>query len=88
MADGTDNLVLEHVRAMRAESAATRADNAAMRREMHDGFARVSQRIDRLGTEVRGLSYMVSTAIGAVLADTEDLKARVRVLEEPADQPS
>jgi hypothetical protein len=31
MADETDNLVLEHLRAMRA-------DNAAMRREMQDGF--------------------------------------------------
>jgi hypothetical protein len=48
----------------------------------------VSQRIDRLETEMRGLSYIVSTAVGAVLADTEDLKARVGVLEERAEQPS
>lgn len=81
MADEPDNLVLEQLRAMRA-------DNAAMRREMQDGFARVSQRIDRLETEVRGLSYIVSTAVGAVLADTEDLKARVHILEERTEQPT
>ena len=81
MDDETENLVLEHLRAMRS-------DNATMRREMQDGFARMSQRIDRLETEVHGLSYIVSTAVGAVLADTEDLKTRVGVLEERTEQPT
>jgi hypothetical protein len=88
MAEETDNLALEHLRAMRGENAAMRASQDDLRREMQDGFARVSQRIDRLETELRGLSYIVSTAVGAVLADTEDLKARVGLLEERVEQPS
>ena len=88
MAEQTDNLVPEHLRAMRADNAAIRADNATMRREMQDGFARLGQRSDRVETELRGLSYIVSTAVGAVLADTADLKARVGVLEERAEQPT
>jgi len=75
MAEETENLVLEHLRAMRA----TQDD---VRSEMRDGFARVSRRIDRLGTAMRGLSYIVGTAAGAVLADMEDLKTRVGALEE------
>ena len=73
---------------MRGENAAMRASQDDLRREMQDGFARVSQRIDRLETELRGFSYIVSTAVGAVLADTEDLKARVGLLEERVEQPS
>ena len=88
MAEEADNLVLEHLRAMRPDNAAIRAENATMRREMQDGFARLGQRIDRVETELRGLSYIVSTAVGAMLADTEDLKARVGVLEERAEQPT
>jgi hypothetical protein len=71
MAEETESLVLEHLRAMRADSAAMRAGQDALRREMQDGFARVSQRIDRLETELRGLSYIVSTAVGALEERTE-----------------
>ncbi len=81
MADEPESLVLEHLLGLRASQ-------HDLRREMQDGFPRVSQRIDRLRTEVRGLSYIVSTAVGAVLSDTEDLKARVAVLEERTEQPS
>ena len=88
MAEEPDNLVLEHLRAMRAANAAIRSAQDDLRREMQDGFARVSHRIDRLETELRGLSYIVSTAVGAVPADTEDLKARVGVLEERTEPPS
>jgi hypothetical protein len=55
---------------------------------MQEGFARVSQPIDRLETELRGLSYIVSTAVGAVLSDTVDLKARVGALEERTEHPT
>ena len=88
MADETENLVLEHLQAMRADNTAMRAGQDTLRREMQDGFARVSQRIDCLATELRGLSYIVSTAVGAVLADMEDLKARVSTLEERTEQPT
>lgn len=74
MADEPINLVLEHLRQMRAQI-------AALEDKMDRGFTSLSQRLDTLQTEVRGVNYVATVSIGAVLSELSDLKARVARLE-------
>lgn len=75
MTEEATNLMLEQFRILRAEI-------DGIRSEMRHGFSDLSQRIDHLETEVRGVSYVATVSIGSVLADLADLKARVKRLED------
>jgi hypothetical protein len=75
MTDETTNLMLEQFRILRAEIEGVRS-------EIRQGFATLSQRLDHLETEVRGVNYVATVSIGSVLAQLEDLKARVKRLED------
>ena len=59
MTDETANL-LEQLRIIRGEM-------TGMLGDMQRDFTRVHQRIDNLETEVRGLNYIVTVAIGSLL---------------------
>lgn len=74
MTNETENLVLEHLRAIRAEQ-------AAMRSEVDRRFAALDDRMDRLENEMRGVSYIVTVAIGTLVSDISDIKKRVSALE-------
>ena len=74
MTDETGNLILEHLRSIRG-------DIADLRGDVNRRFGEVAGRIDTLETEVRGLNYIVTVAIGSLLHDMTDLKSRVGSLE-------
>ncbi len=78
MTDETTNLMLEQFRILRAEIAGVRNELATHREETLQGFTTLSQRLDHLETEVRGVNSMATGSIGSVLAQLEDLKARVK----------
>jgi len=75
MTDETTNLMLEQFRILRAEI-------DGVRNEMRQGFTTLTQRLDHLKTEVRGVNCVATVSIGSVLADLNDLKARVKRLED------
>lgn len=72
--DATD-LILEQFRILRAEI-------EGIRTELRQGLTSLGQRLDHLETEVRGVNYVATVSIGSVLADLNDLKARVKRLED------
>ena len=74
MTDETGNLILEHLRSIRG-------DIADLKTDMNRRFGEVSGRIDNLETELRGLNYIVTVAIGSLLSDMTDLKSRVGSIE-------
>lgn len=82
MTDETTSLMLEQFRILRAEIAGVRNELATHREETRQGFVNLSQRLDHLETEVRGVNYVATVSIGSVLAQLEDLKARVKRLED------
>ena len=43
----------------------------------------VRDRVENLDTQVQGLSYVVTTAIGALVVDMKDVKRRLSALESP-----
>jgi len=77
------DLVLEDLGAVRAEIASIGVEIEALRDKMCRGFSTLSQRLDGIETEVRGMNYMATVAIGSVLVDIKDLKERVTCLENP-----
>ncbi len=82
MPDESKNLMLEQFRILRAEIAGVRSKLASLRDEARQGFVSVAQRLDHLTTGVRGVNYVATVSIGSVLAQLEDLKARVKRLED------
>jgi polyhydroxyalkanoate synthesis regulator phasin len=70
MTDEVSNLILEQLRLMRADMAAIR-----------DELKALTERIDTLETEVRGLNYIVTVTIGSLMSEVKDLKSRVSALE-------
>ena len=72
MPDETANLILEQLRIIRADIKDVRAD-------IND----VRDRVENLDTQVQGLSYVVTTAIGALVVDMKDVKRRLSALESP-----
>jgi len=70
MADDTANLILEQLRGVRAEQA-----------DMSRRLTTIGQRLDHLDTQMQGLTYVVTTAVGALIADQKDIKDRLATLE-------
>lgn len=81
MTDETTVLMLEQFRILRAEIVGARSELATHCEETRQGFMNLSQRLDHLETEVRGVNYVATVSIGSVLADLNDRKARVKRLE-------
>jgi len=69
MTDDTASLILEQLRIIRS-------DFKDVRCEVQD----VRDRVDSLDTQVQGLSYLVTTAIGALVVDKE-VKRRLAIIE-------
>jgi len=82
MTDETTNLMLEQFRILHTEFDAVRSELASFREEARDGFASAAERLDHLETEVRSVNYVATVSIGSVLAQIDDLKARVKRLED------
>ncbi|MGH6868569.1 MAG: hypothetical protein ACREDA_06830 [Methylocella sp.] len=82
MTDETPDLILEQFRILRADIAGVRCELASHREETRHGFTALGQRRDVLETEVRGVNYVATVSIGSLLADLNDLKTRLKCLEE------
>lgn len=65
MTDDTTNLVLEQLRLLRSDIAGTNGKIDALEAKMDNRLSTLSGRIDHLETEVRGLNYIVTVAIGS-----------------------
>jgi hypothetical protein len=74
MSENVENLILEQLRQLRGEI-------GGLSKEMGDRFATLSQRIDGLENEVRGMSYVVTATLGSMLAELKEIKERVGHLE-------
>jgi hypothetical protein len=74
MGDDAANLILEQLRIVRA-------DQAQFREDMSQRLTTIGQRLDHLDTQVQGLTYVVTTAIGSLVADQRDIKDRLAALE-------
>lgn len=82
MTDEIPELIFEQFRILRADIAGARSELASHREETRHGFAVLGQRLDAIETEVRGVNYVATVSVGSLLADLNDLKARVKRLEE------
>ncbi len=82
MTDETPDLILEQFRILRADIAGVRSELVSHREETRHGFTALGQRLDVLETEVRGVNYVATVSIGSLLADLNDLKMRLKRLEE------
>ena len=82
MAENPTNLILEQFRVLRDDIATVGSELNAFRAESGRGMSNLSGRMDALETEVRGVSYVATVSIGSVLADMNDLKRRVKRLED------
>lgn len=74
MGDDVVNLVLE-------QFGAVRAGQAHLREDVAQRLTTISQRLDRLDTQMHGLTHVVTTAVGAPAADQNDMKDRLTALE-------
>jgi cell division septum initiation protein DivIVA len=70
MADDTANLILEQLGIIRS-------DIKDVKSEIKD----VRDRVDSLDTQVQGLAYIVTTAIGALIVDMKEVKRRLSIIE-------
>jgi hypothetical protein len=64
-----DNLVLEQFRLMRAEMAGNQ-------KTIEERIQTLSQRINAMETEVRGMNYIMTMVIGSTVHDIRDLQSR------------
>jgi cell division septum initiation protein DivIVA len=71
MTDAPTNLVLEQLRLIRADISAVKTD-----------IADLSARVENIDTQLQGLTYVVTTAIGSLAMEMKGLKNRVEALEE------
>jgi prefoldin subunit 5 len=71
MTDAPTNLVLEQLRLIRADISAVKTD-----------IAELSARVENIDTQLQGLTYVVTTAIGSLAMEMKGLKNRVEALEE------
>ncbi|BBE73340.1 hypothetical protein [Oharaeibacter diazotrophicus] len=69
-----ENLVLEHLKAIRKEM-------AEFRQDVNARFAILSQRLDHMEKRSEASQYVLTATLGSMLADSEDLKARLAALE-------
>lgn len=81
MTKETDNLVLEHLRALRADMTAMSRKIDELRGDMNSRFATLSQRLDHMDGRLQASQYVLTATLGSILSDHEDLKARVGALE-------
>ena len=81
MSKETDNLVLEQLRLMRKELAGFRSEMGEFRTEVAQRFAIVSQRLDHMEKRTEASQYILTSTLGSLLADNEDVKARLAALE-------
>jgi cell division septum initiation protein DivIVA len=70
MTDDTGNLILEQLRIIRSEI-----------RDVRSEIKDVRDRVDSLDTQVQGLTYIVTTAIGALVVDMKEVKRRLSIIE-------
>jgi hypothetical protein len=71
MTDAPTSIVLEQLRLIRADISGVKAD-----------IADLSGRVENIDTQLQGLTYVVTTAIGSLAMDMKGLKNRVDALEE------
>jgi hypothetical protein len=81
MSNETDNLVLEHLRAIRKEVTDLRANMDRRFDEVDRRFAIVSQRLDHMEKRMEASQYVLTATLGSLLSDNEDVKARLAALE-------
>ena len=74
MGDDVANLILEQLRAVHT-------DQVQLREDVAQRLTTISQRLDHLDTQMHGLTYIVTTAVGALAADQKDMKDRLTALE-------
>jgi uncharacterized protein YlaN (UPF0358 family) len=74
MSKEPQNLVLEQLRLIRGDIAEVKSD-------LNDKIEKLSERVENMDTQLQGLSYVVTTAVGAIVLDLKDIKQRVEVLE-------
>ena len=70
MTDDTANLILEQLRIIRSDITDVRSE-----------IKEVRDRVDSLDTQVQGLSYVVMTAIGALVVDMKEVRRRLSIIE-------
>jgi hypothetical protein len=75
MTDAPTNLVLEQLRLIRSEM-------SSMKSELKADIADLSGRVENIDTQLQGLTYVVTTAIGSLAMDMKGLKNRMDALEE------
>jgi hypothetical protein len=81
MSNETDNLVLEHLRAIRKEVTDLRANMDRRFDEVDRRFVIVSQRLDHMEKRMEASHYVLTATLGSLLSDNEDVKARLAALE-------
>jgi hypothetical protein len=74
-----DNIVLEHLRAMRAEMTAMRADITDIKRRL-ESKAEAAQVAD-LDSKLTGLTHVVVSSLGSVVQSLDTLNKRVAKIE-------
>jgi hypothetical protein len=75
MTDAPTNLVLEQLRLIRSEM-------SSMKSELKADIADLSGRVENIDTQLQGLTYVVTTAIGSLAMDMKGLKNRMDAFEE------
>ena len=68
------NLVLEQLRLIRA-------DIADVKVGLGTKISDLSERVENIDTQLQGLTYVMTTAIGSIVLDVKDIKQRVETLE-------
>ena len=81
MSKETDNLVLEHLKAIRKQMADFESKVDRRFDEIDRRFAIVSQRLDHMEKRTEASQYILTSTLGSLLADNEDVKARLAALE-------
>ncbi len=76
-----ENLVLEHLKAIRKQIVDLEAKVDRRFDEVDKRFAIVSQRLDHMERRLEASQYILTATLGSMLADNEDIKARMAALE-------
>jgi hypothetical protein len=70
----TSNLILEQLRVIRA-------DVADVKSSLSQRIDAVTERVDSMDTQLHGLTYIVTTAVGSLAIEIKGLMNRVEALE-------
>jgi hypothetical protein len=74
MSKEPQNLVLEQLRLIRN-------DIADVKNGLGAKIADLTERVDNIDTQLQGLTYVMTTAVGSLAMDMKDIKQRVELLE-------